>query len=161
MERASKLSLSADDVHRLGVDALHRLYAVALRDSGQCRHVARFLLGLYNGDRFPFDLTDLRCIDGALFDDCMRVLQMDARICRREVHAYFERGGELWEELADRWCVAEIARLKIIARSVIERELADFPDGVAGLIMSLKQALRYRECREDQQANSDGWTTGW
>jgi len=65
--------------------------------------VGRFLLGLYNGDRFPFDLTDLRRLDDPIFEDCMHVLRMDARACEREVHRYFEDGRERFERMAADW----------------------------------------------------------
>lgn len=61
-----------------GEAALRRLLPVAQRDTGQSSVIARFLLNLYNGDRFPFDLTDLRRLDYELFDDCLAVLKMDA-----------------------------------------------------------------------------------
>ncbi|MFP5325500.1 MAG: hypothetical protein ACLGH2_12715, partial [Gammaproteobacteria bacterium] len=38
-----------------GKQALMRLFEVAQRDTGQSRRVAAFLLGCYNGTRFPFD----------------------------------------------------------------------------------------------------------
>ena len=60
-----------------GEKALRRLFVIANGHSGQCRHIAAFLLGLYHGGRFRFDLTDLRCIDSELFDDCMTVLTME------------------------------------------------------------------------------------
>ena len=66
--------MDRDIIETRGVAALQRLFTVANRDSGQCRYIARFLLGLYNGMRFPFDLTDLRAIDDDLFEDCMHVL---------------------------------------------------------------------------------------
>ena len=40
--------------------ALKRLVDVAQGSSGQPPRVARFLLGLYNGYSYPFDLTELR-----------------------------------------------------------------------------------------------------
>lgn len=95
--RAQKARQDAD--HAAGIPALKRLYEVARRDSGQPRHIAAFLLGLYNGRRFPFDLTDLRCIDTELFEDCMLVLRMD-RCPRQEVHCYFDNGGVRFEDLA-------------------------------------------------------------
>ncbi|WP_025573878.1 DUF7673 family protein [Ralstonia thomasii] len=85
-----------------GLDSLKRLFDLANGSSGQCRHVARFLLGLYNGTRFPFDLTDFRCVDASIFEDMMRVLRMDSRP-RAEVHTYFPRGGERFEQLAQDW----------------------------------------------------------
>ena len=86
-----------------GVAALKRLYEIALRDSGQCRIVASFLAGLYNGQRFPFKLTDLRGVDDPIFEDCMALLRMDARQCQQEVHDYFDNGNERWEKMIQDW----------------------------------------------------------
>jgi hypothetical protein len=132
-------------VHDAGVGALGRLYEVAKRDSGQCRYIGRFLLGLYNGERFPFDLTDFRCIDDDLFEDCMRVLRMDARECRQEVHMYFDRGGERWESMADRWEVVDVFRLKSVANSVVSRGLANYEGSISKLVEQLKTVLWIRE----------------
>ncbi len=85
-----------------GTAALLRLFQVAQGDTGQSGRIARFLLGLYNGPRFPFDLTDFRAIDRALFADCMAVLRMDASP-EQEVHRYFPNGGDAFERLAARW----------------------------------------------------------
>lgn len=101
-----------------GEEALRRLFAVAHRDSGQPKRIAKFLLGLYNGDRFPFDLTDLRGLDGELFDDCLLVLRMDFW-CDREVHRYFEDGGAKFEALAEDWGIVDHVKL---ARSAKEAQ---------------------------------------
>lgn len=85
-----------------GITALRRLLPIAQGDTGQCRVVAEFLLGLYNGSRFPFDMTGFRLLDSAIFNDCMKVLRMDSRPSR-EVHEYFENGGRIWESLAADW----------------------------------------------------------
>jgi hypothetical protein len=85
-----------------GVAALGRLLPIAQSDTGQSRRVATFLLGLYNGDRFKFDLTDLRGLDYALHDDCLAVLRMD-HSPTKEVHRYFDRGGDIFERLAATW----------------------------------------------------------
>jgi hypothetical protein len=95
-----------------GEAALHRLYSVACRDSGQCRCIARFLLGLYNGQRFPFALTELRGLDDALFEDCMAVLRMDARVTAREIHEYFDNGGRKFEQLAKDWNIADMEKAR-------------------------------------------------
>lgn len=95
-----------------GFEALQRLYVVATQDSGQCRYIARFLLGLYNGRRFPFDLTDLRAIDRGLFEDCMAVLRMDAQVTRKEVHQYFTEGGKRFEQLAKDWAVEDMETVR-------------------------------------------------
>jgi hypothetical protein len=104
------------ELHRLekvGVEALQRLYGEAASEEmdsgGVC---ARLLLGLYNGDRFPFDLTDLRMLPAGLFEDAMALIRMDARLTRQEVHNYFAHGGHKFEDLAADYRVADIARLK-------------------------------------------------
>lgn len=98
-----------------GVAALTRLFEVAQGDSGQCRYVAKFLLGCYNGRRFPFDLTDFRCLDTALFDDCMAVLKMDVQP-EKEVHEYFSDGGRKFEQLVADWSLLDVAKLTSAAR---------------------------------------------
>lgn len=92
-----------------GVDALARLLQIARGHSGQCRHVAAFLLGLYNGNRFKFDLTDFRCVDRAIFEDCLEVLKLDYQPVQ-EVHQYFVNGGQIWEDLAKQWRVRDYTR---------------------------------------------------
>lgn len=91
-----------------GEAALRRLLPIAQRDTGQSSVVARFLLNLYNGDRFPFDMTDLRRLDYELFDDCIAVLKMDSQP-EKEVHRYFEDGGAQWEALAKDWGFKDFA----------------------------------------------------
>lgn len=81
----------------VGVPSLKLLAKIAERDTGQAVTVRLFLLGLYNGHRFPFDLTNFRGLDGDLFTACMDVLNMDARVTVQEIHHYFDNGGELFE----------------------------------------------------------------
>ncbi len=57
--------------------ALVALWEMAQRDHGGARVAGKFLLGLYNGGRFPFDLTDLRLLDEVRFHQCLEVLRMD------------------------------------------------------------------------------------
>lgn len=92
-----------------GVAALQRLLRIAQGHSGQCKHVAGFLLGLYNGNRFKFDLTDFRCLDTAIFLDCIEVLKMD-HCPVREVHLYFQNGSKIWEQLADDWNIRDYTK---------------------------------------------------
>ena len=93
-------------IRKEGEEALRRLLPIAQGNSGQCRYVAAFLLGLYNGRRFLFDLTDLRCLDLKIFNDCMAVLRMDFQP-RQEVHTFFDQGNDeghkIFEGLAKRW----------------------------------------------------------
>lgn len=102
MAALAKRQAERPKIEAEGVAALKRLLPVAQGDTGQSRVIARFLLGCYNGMRFPFDLTDLRSLDYALFDDCMAVLKMDAQPSQ-EVHCYFDNGGEVFEQLAKDW----------------------------------------------------------
>lgn len=94
-----------------GVEALTRLLKIALGHSGQCRIVAMFLLSLYNGNRFKMDLTDFRCLDREIFEDCLAVLKMDKRPAQ-EVHTYFKNGGQIWEKLAKDWNVTDYWQLE-------------------------------------------------
>lgn len=87
-------------VKETGLPALERLIRVAERDTGQAGTVRLFLLGLYNGYRFPFNLITLRGLDKSLFDDCMLVLTLDARVTAQEIHLYVYKGGELFERWA-------------------------------------------------------------
>ncbi len=68
------------------LDAVRGLFDVACRlwDTGGGGTAARLLLGIYNGNRFPFDLTDLRRLDKNNLAMALTVLRMDAR-CRAEV----------------------------------------------------------------------------
>lgn len=96
-ERAERSAILAE-----GEAALKRLLPIAQRDTGQSGVVARFLLNLYNGNRFPFDNTDLRRLDTNLVLDCLAVLRMDSRP-QQEVHLYFPGGSKIWEQLAKGW----------------------------------------------------------
>lgn len=89
-------------IREAGIQALARLVPVALRDSGQSRVVGRFLLGLYNGEDYPFTLTDLRALDIGLFDDCLAVLRLD-NTPEQEVHQYLPRGQMIFNQLREYW----------------------------------------------------------
>jgi hypothetical protein len=80
-----------------GIPALRRLVEVAQKNSGQSRHIRRFLLGIYNAHAWPFELNRLRNLDASLQADALAVLQMDMT-ARREVHLYIEDGDGLWRE---------------------------------------------------------------
>jgi len=84
-------------------EPLKRLMKIAEGDTGQSVRIARFLLGLYNGPAFPFDMTDLRGIDRALKNDCLAVLEMDIKACEREVHHYLEGGKARFQVLAEQF----------------------------------------------------------
>ncbi len=93
----------------MNTEALIRLWNVTQRhDAGTsgARRAALVLLGLYNGPRFPFDLTDLRAVDTNIMNDALSVISEDARRCQREVHSWLNvltgrtDFGERFEHLA-------------------------------------------------------------
>ncbi|MCX7070052.1 MAG: hypothetical protein NTW01_03525 [Gammaproteobacteria bacterium] len=55
--------------------------------TGQVQRLTAFLGGLYNGPRFPFDMTDLRALDTELADACIDVLNYD-RYSQAEIHTW-------------------------------------------------------------------------
>jgi len=89
-------------IEAAGVQALHRLTPIALGYTGQSRVVGRFLLGLYNGHDFPFELHELRGLDLPLFEDCLKVLMMDYSP-ELEVHERVENGDKIFGELMAKW----------------------------------------------------------
>lgn len=109
MQRVRSLHTRIKDDRIAGEAALRRLLPIAQRDTGQSARVARFLLGCYNGHRFPFDLTNLRSLDYEIMEDCLAVLRMDSTPYQ-EVHQYFDHGGLVFEKLADDWNLNEKAR---------------------------------------------------
>lgn len=90
------------------MDALLRLWKMAQADHGGANVAAKFLLGLYNGERFPFDLTELRRLDLDTFNDVLRVLRMDFTPYK-EVHELLNDWtgrrdmGQRFEHLAHAW----------------------------------------------------------
>lgn len=93
----------------MNTEALIRLWNVTQRhDAGTAgaRRAALVLLGLYNGPRFPFDLTELRAVDTDIMNDALQVISEDARRCQREVHSWLNvltgrvDFGERFEHLA-------------------------------------------------------------
>lgn len=90
------------ELAKAGTQALARLVPVAVRDTSQGRVVGRFLLGLYDGQCYPFDLTDLRALDLVLFEDCLKVLMMDYSP-EVEVHERIPEGQAIWKHLVQMW----------------------------------------------------------
>lgn len=91
------------------IEALAHFFIMASEHSHSgARVAARMLLGLYNGDRFPFDLTDLRLLDGANLKRALALLEFDARP-RMEVHVWLNHMygrtdfGARFEHLAHSW----------------------------------------------------------
>lgn len=89
-------------------EALKRVWAMAQGNHGGAGVCAKFLLGLYNGNRFKFDLTELRRLDDSVWRDCIHVLELDAHP-RYEVHDWLNQlhgvtdMGARFELLAWNW----------------------------------------------------------
>jgi hypothetical protein len=60
--------------------------------TGQARRLVRFLAGVYNGNDYPFDLTDLRALDTELASACIDYLNYD-RLAKAEVHTHTHLPG--------------------------------------------------------------------
>jgi hypothetical protein len=69
-------------------NAALRLYKLVKRcpDTGGGIRVAKFLLGLYNGTRFPFDLSDMRCFDAENFEAAITLLRAESTNFWCEIH---------------------------------------------------------------------------
>ena len=132
----------------MNVDALVRLWNVTQKhDAGTsgARAAALVLLGLYNGPRFPFDLTELRVLDSNNVRDALAVIAEDATRCQREVHSWLNvitgrtDFGERFEHLAHKFrvkgrCKREHLR-QLDPHVLLIRELQDSlePGGGSGM----------------------------
>ena len=68
--------------------------------TGQASLLVRFLAGIYNGQEYPFDLTNLRGLDTRLANACLDYLNFD-RLRLAEVHEHLtagDRGLHRWIE---------------------------------------------------------------
>lgn len=89
-------------------EALKRVWRMAEGNHGGAGVCAKFLLGLYNGERFKFDLTELRRLDDDMWNACVEVLRLDAHP-RYEVHDWLNQlygvtdMGPRFELLAWNW----------------------------------------------------------
>jgi hypothetical protein len=59
--------------------------------TGQAGRLVRFLAGVYNGEDYPFGLTELRALDTELANACLDYLNYD-RLGKREVHHHLAGG---------------------------------------------------------------------
>lgn len=85
-----------------GLDSLAVLVGLTRSNTGQCGTVARFLAGLYNGNDFPFNMTELRGLDPDLFEHCMAVLRLDNRP-KVEIHDYIPNGNKVFLDMLQDW----------------------------------------------------------
>ena len=85
------------------VASLHRLVELAaLSDTGQASVAAKVVLGTYNGDAFPLDLTEIGRLDTALFEDAINVIRLRVQH-HVEPHNFYVDGDALFQEMIDVW----------------------------------------------------------
>lgn len=82
------------------------------------RAAAGILLGLYNGQRFPFDLIELRGLDDEFRTAALAVIESDATRCQMEVHQWLNQitgrhdFGQRFEHLAHEYTTFKRGRCK-------------------------------------------------
>ena len=94
-ERPRMEALERDEnaIERRALAAL-KIIESAINDhptTGGARRLVRFLAGVYNGQDYPFDLSELRGLDTQLANACLDYLNYD-RLGAREVHKHLANG---------------------------------------------------------------------
>lgn len=98
------------------------------------RVCAGVLLGLYNGQRFQLDMTELRALDTDLLDAAIAVIHSDAGRCQMEVHEWLNHltgrrdFGDRFEHLAHEYTIFKRGRCK-------REHLAERPISPARLVI--------------------------
>lgn len=96
--------VTSEVLRTIGIKALQRLLHIANGFSGQCRYVAGFLAGCYDGAQYPFDLTDFRCVDHDLFLDCLAVMRLLYET-RDGIQANVPSGDKVFGRLIAKWSI--------------------------------------------------------
>jgi hypothetical protein len=109
-------SSAAFDFHNMAPNpeqlaSLRHLWMHAQGCSEQSRLSVTFLLGLYDGRRFPFDLTGLRRINWP--KDCLNVLTLDAALRFEGIQDVLGVGARPFEALALDWEIQDIDVLRL------------------------------------------------
>jgi hypothetical protein len=66
------------------------------------RVCATLLASLYNGNRVKLDVSDLKLLDGHLFECALNTVRLCFEL-NMEPHEFFENGGRLFEEMISTW----------------------------------------------------------
>jgi hypothetical protein len=95
--KRTRLNTAAEDVDEIMERARTGLLRIvkAIEENpgtGQAGRLVRFLAGVYNGNEFPFALTDLRALDTELANACIDYLNYD-RLAKAEVHTHLPDGS--------------------------------------------------------------------
>ncbi len=91
--RMDALDRDETSIHSRAMQALQGIEATikAHPTTGQSRRLVRFLAGVYNGQDYPFDLTELRALDTSLANASLDYLNYD-RLGKTEVHKHLANG---------------------------------------------------------------------
>lgn len=84
-------------------NAVEHLMALAEHDTGGSHAAAQVLLGLYNGNTWPVDLTDVACNLDSDHRQSAIVAIMGRGKLMREPHNVIENGQERFYALAEQW----------------------------------------------------------
>ena len=108
-----------DEARQPALEALEKI-VTAIRcnpGTGQVRRLVAFLGGLYNGPRFPFDMTDLRSLDGELAAACLDVLRYD-HFGQAEIHTWGVIDGDELNEMLESYGLYYAAQQRRIGREL-------------------------------------------
>ncbi len=95
-EYANRIYVDRDDHKK----ALIKVIKMALDDCGGSRVCRDFLLSLYNGHAYPFDMNGLRNLDSGLYVACITIMNVDCRPNPAlEIHEWFDNGNEIFDKL--------------------------------------------------------------
>jgi len=120
--RLTTAALDLEEITERARGALQRIVKAIEENpgTGQCGRLARFLAGVYNGNEFHFDLTDLRALDTELATACIDYLNYD-RLGKAEVHTHLPNGGRQMQ-----WIISQHGirpRLRLSSREEHEQRL--------------------------------------
>ena len=91
-EEMAVVASRAREATAAGAQAFARLLAAAEHsDSGQTGRITKFVAATYNGQAFPLDVYELRCVDIALSDDMLVCLDA-LRWAKADLHTLVPEG---------------------------------------------------------------------
>ena len=92
--RMNAAAQDLDEIMERAMIGLKRIVDAIEANPGttQTRRLVQFLAGLYNGNEYQVDLTDLRAVDTELANACVDYLNYD-RLAKVEVHTHLPGGG--------------------------------------------------------------------
>jgi hypothetical protein len=102
LARTEALEHGTDAVMERARTALQFIETAIRQAGGQARPLVQFLVALYNGHDYAFDLTELRALDTELANACLDYLNYD-RLGRQEVHHHLSGGATELQHWIERY----------------------------------------------------------